>query len=316
MALTANDVGARVVVRRVVPGPGPRPALSDVLGELVSLDATTLVLRRSNGELVTVATADVRAAKPVPPRRERWTIAALEAIAAPGWRGLEEHRLGGWLLRAGNGFTGRANSVLPLGEPDRSRTEALDYVVGWYADRGLPPLFQLPMPLAAELDEELAGAGWRGFSPVRFLIAPLDRVLAACPERTDLPPVQHDPTPSEDWLTGYQYRGAVLPDGARTVLTNADEPTFASVSDGERLLVVGRGVVHQGWLGVTAVTVPAAGRRRGLGTHLMNGLVRWGRARGARHCYLQVAGENADALRFYDRLGFVIHHRYHYRIKD
>lgn len=316
MALTANDVGARVVVRRVVPGAGPRPALSDVLGELVSLDATTLIVRRSDGELVTVATADVRAAKPVPPRRERWTIAALEAIAAPGWRGLEEHRLGGWLLRAGNGFTGRANSVLPLGEPDRSRTEALDYVVGWYADRGLPPLFQLPMPLAAELDEELAAAGWRSFNPSRFLIAPLDRVLAACPVRTDLPPVAHEPAPSEEWLAGYHYRGVPLPAAARSVLANAAAPTFASVRENDRLLVVGRAVVHDGWLGVTAVTVGAQVRRRGLGTHLMRGLVQWGREAGARHCYLQVAGENVAALEMYARLGFVVHHCYHYRIKD
>lgn len=312
MALTEGDVGRRVVVRRLVAGGG----FSDVLGELLAIDADTLVVRRSDGEPVSIPAADVRAAKPVPPKAQRWTVQELEAIAAPGWRGLEEEHLGGWLLRAGNGFTGRANSVLPLAEPDRPLPEALDRVTRWYAERGLPPLFQLPLPLAAALDGELAAAGWRAFSPVRFLIAPLDRVLAAAPERTHLPPVRHDATPSEEWLAGYHYRGAALPDGARTVLTNAADPTFVSVSDGEELLVVGRGVVHQGWLGVTAVTVAAAARRRGLGTHLMRGLVQWGWARGARHCYLQVAGENAAALQLYDRLGFVVHHRYHYRILE
>ena len=34
-----------------------------------------------------------------------------------GWPPLERGELGGWMLRAAGGFTGRANSVLPLGDP-------------------------------------------------------------------------------------------------------------------------------------------------------------------------------------------------------
>lgn len=43
------------------------------------------------------------------------TIIELERTAAAHWRGTEEQWLGDWLLRAAEGFTGRANSVLPLG---------------------------------------------------------------------------------------------------------------------------------------------------------------------------------------------------------
>ena len=38
-------------------------------------------------------------------------------MAAAHWRGTEEEWLGEWLLRAADGFTGRANSALPLGDP-------------------------------------------------------------------------------------------------------------------------------------------------------------------------------------------------------
>ena len=52
-------------------------------------------------------------------------VAALELLAARSWRGLEEERLGDWLLRAAGGFTGRANSVLVVGRPPSGLPETL-----------------------------------------------------------------------------------------------------------------------------------------------------------------------------------------------
>jgi hypothetical protein len=40
------------------------------------------------------------------------SIENLERAAAAGWRACEGEWLGGWLLRAAEGFTGRANSAL------------------------------------------------------------------------------------------------------------------------------------------------------------------------------------------------------------
>src|ERR1700753_299827 len=45
------------------------------------------------------------------------TISELERAAAAHWRGTEEEWLGGWLLRAAGGVTGRAHSALPLRHP-------------------------------------------------------------------------------------------------------------------------------------------------------------------------------------------------------
>ncbi len=56
-------------------------------------------------------------------------VPELERLAARTWRGLEEERYGEWLLRAGGGFTGRANSVLVLGDPPADR------LVSWLAAR-------------------------------------------------------------------------------------------------------------------------------------------------------------------------------------
>lgn len=68
VALTPDDVGARVVLRRRLPDPPPgTPPLGDVLGELVSWSDGKLVVRTRSGESVTVAEASLLAAKRVPP---------------------------------------------------------------------------------------------------------------------------------------------------------------------------------------------------------------------------------------------------------
>ena len=68
----------------------------------------------------------------------------LERLAARTWRGLEEEPYGDWLLRAGGGFTGRANSVLVVGEPPEPLDRAVATVTRWYERRGLRPRAYVP----------------------------------------------------------------------------------------------------------------------------------------------------------------------------
>jgi N-acetylglutamate synthase len=238
-------------------------------------------------------------------------VAALELLAARSWRGLEEERLGDWLLRAGGGFTGRANSVLVVGSPGRPLPAAVAEVTRWYTGRGLRPRAQVPLPGAEEADAALAAAGWERDEDVLVLTAP----LAGWPPagvRVDLAD-----EPDEAWLTGYRYRGSTLPPVARLVLLGADEPAFASVRlapEPAPLAAVARGAVVGDRLVVTAVTVDERHRRRGLATSVMAALGTWGHGAGATSCVLQVVASNAPALALYDRLGFTEHHRYHYRL--
>ena len=92
------------------------------------------------------------------------TIAELEAVAARGWRAPDEARLGGWLLRAADGFTGRANSALAVGDPGLPLADALTRVCDWYAARGLPPMVAVPHPLGrpgdSHVDRYLGQRGW------------------------------------------------------------------------------------------------------------------------------------------------------------
>src|SRR5438105_2661678 len=72
------------------------------------------------------------------------SILDLERAALAGWQAPQEARLGGWVLRAGEGFTGRANSCLAIGDPGRPIEEAVAEVCAWYAARGLPAMIAVP----------------------------------------------------------------------------------------------------------------------------------------------------------------------------
>ncbi len=117
------------------------------------------------------------------------------------------------------------------------------------------------------------------------------------------------------WLAGYHYRGGPLPEHAVRLLTRHDQVRFASVSRAGTVVGIARGARGRGLAGRHrrrggCATPPLRGGRRadagaaGLGPA----------ARVRRSCYLQVDEDNAEALAFYQRLGFIAHHRYHYRI--
>ena len=235
----------------------------------------------------------------------------LERLAARSWRGLEEERFGNWLLRAGGGFTGRANSVLVVGDPPVPLHSAVAAVAEWYAGRGLRPQAQVPRPSAESTDAAFEAAGWRRGEDVLVLTA----AIGGWAEPST--PVDLAGAPDAGWLATYRYRGTPLPAVAADILLRADRPVFASVRlDPEPAppAAVARGVLVEDWLCVTAVTVGDGYRRQGLATATMAALGAWARAGGGSRCVLQVAASNEPAIALYDRLGFTEHHRYHYRL--
>lgn len=243
------------------------------------------------------------------------TIGELEAAAAKGWRAPEEAPLGEWLLRAAQGFTGRANSALAVGDPGMPLAAALTRVRDWYATRGLPAMVAVPHPLGrpedSHIDRFLERRGW-SVRPGPAVVMTADSDAVARTGAAGDAELQSEPGP--DWLGRYHYRGQQLPPAARRLLVSAPFQAFASIRRGGDTVAIGRVAVADGWGGLTAVEVDPVHRRAGLGTAITAALAGAAARHGAARLYLQVEEGNRAAHALYLRIGFTDHHRYHYRI--
>ena len=330
-AWSAAALGRRVTVRVTAGGTGPSggPALRDVVGFLESITSdagSEWRLRTRTGQVVSVAVNRVVAAKIVPdaPTRLRTATAidvvALEKIAAEAWQPPELEELGGWRLRAARGFTGRANSVLPLGSPGVPLNEALTTVAHWYRARSLPPMIQVPLPLFGDLDTALDEAGWLPHQDVAVMVADVAGLTLASATSSRPPAgttVHIADSPTPQWLAAFRYGDSPLPPEAVPMVTQAKHPLFASVEGpGNQIYGSARGAIDGQWLGITALDVPEVYRRRGVARSLMAALIAHAADSGCRHVWLQVARNNAPARALYDQLGFIEHHHYVYRRLD
>jgi N-acetylglutamate synthase len=302
--LSPADVGARVTVRYQLPD----GTATDVVGELQPADGDVLAIRRRTGEIVRVATSDVVVAKVI--GHSLRAARELEEVSARGWPPIESTWLGRWWLGASAGFTSRANSVRPLGSPGVPLDDALAFAGSWYAQRGLPTRIRLVR--GASLDRELRRRGWSAGFETSVQTVTVARATSRLEELgADPAGVEVRDAPSSDWLR--LFRGGEVPPAALSVLTGCPLTAFATVTDGDGTLAIGRGSVDQAWTGLTAIEVARRGRRRGYAKAVVAALLSWAGEQGATRVYLEVLRTNAPAIALYQSLGFAEQHRYLYR---
>lgn len=276
-----------------------------------------LLITRKGGETVHIAESSLVAGKVVPsaPARRRGPSATYEELAhvsTRAWRPVESERLGEWELRAASGFTRRANSVLPIGDPGMPLDGALDAVRRWYGERGLPAYIQTATGAQGTqelLCAELERRGWEREVTAELWIG----ALAPVADRAEADEVLLSRDADEAWLARYQRKG--VSEVALKVLGSGPSVWFATVpgaSDGAAPAAIGRCVVDGRWASFSAVEVDPEQRRRGLATTVMAALARRALDEGASAAWLQVETDNAGARALYAGMGFAAHHAYHH----
>lgn len=336
-------VGMRVVVRRHLE-PGQASHLyTDVIGHVQALEPE-LVVRRESGEELRIPDADIAVLKVIPPRPVRAReVRAREFAGALAWPGPDFELVDGWFCRAGDDWSYRGNSAVPV-LPWASCGD-LDGVRDWYAARGLP-LRLVAVDRLVKADRIMLDGAPVG--PARVHAA-RELLLCTADSRELLAAVAADggaaanahpavvlaDSPEDDWLGLYHATAGLDPGRVRPAmlatagLGGADdgEPgqgghvVFARVEDGGELAAIARGAVTAGpdgapRIAVSCVETADSHRRRGLAEVVTGALVEWGMGLGAQECHLHVFADNAAGRGLWAKLGLTPHHSLHHLVVD
>ena len=297
-------IGKRVTIRLHEPTGGYR----DIVGILQS----ERELITSKSKSITFSPDEIaiwREIKPLPdlagkgaPLSQR--IIELEKLSDLTWPAQEIVEYGKWRLRISDGFSMRANSVLPIGEPPIDLASAVDEITHIYREKKLKPTFSIPLPIFDELDRYLEQHGWNIKIDANFLIKDIGAIEVSSDPQFSIEILDY---PSEEWLE-----------------TNSDQPLekimrryparYGAIKIGEQIIAVGRIATLGSWSIVTRLFVNPSFRGKGVAKNLMNNLLSAAVSDGATKVALQVDNENGAALALYQSMGFTTHHKFVYRI--
>jgi GNAT superfamily N-acetyltransferase len=243
----------------------------------------------------------------------------LEELNNNSWPGLRWSLVDGWIVRFGNGFTRRANSVLPLYPGTLPLEERIVRCEALQVRAGLPPCFKIfPETEPAGLDGVLDQRGYGKVGPGSTRT--LEGLSAAPPRLPEGVRASGSPRPTEAWLACYADGRARGPGQVATALGIMEHivPAWSCV-----LLETDAGpaacalvAVEEGWAGVSAVAVKAELRGRGLGRCVMAQAHAQAAALGARRAYLTVMDDNPVAGHLYQTLGYRIAYPTWTRVKQ
>jgi N-acetylglutamate synthase len=243
-------------------------------------------------------------------------IQTVEELSMNAWPALQTLVYAGWFLRFANGYTRRANSVMPLyafgGEP----LEKVLFCEKVYADQGLPTIFKMTAASQpAELDALLAARGYQADARTSVQLLNLSRL-----ESVPNPDVNLESLETEEWHAAFCQMSGVGVERREThrQIVRAIIPTkcFAAARLNGQIVGCGLGVMQEKVMGLFDIVVDKAWRRQKYGEQIVQSLLSWGQQQGVRQAYLQVMCNNPPALGLYAKLGFQEEYQYWYRVKS
>ncbi len=245
----------------------------------------------------------------------------IENLMDSAWPAREREDADGWVLRASEGVTQRANSVWPRDiSADVPGTELAGCVreaAGWYRRRRLPLIFQVfDDARSARLNGVLDGLGFTRQSETLIMVRGTERLPDAA-SGTEHGGVELSGEPTEDWLRlwwSVDGRGGEHElDIARGILSGCPA-VYALVRDDDgRPAAVGRLAVVDGWGGLYGMATAETHRRRGLATKVLAALLNEGSTLGLKGFWLLVTAANHNAQSLYRQAGFGEFGSYLYR---
>ena len=240
-------------------------------------------------------------------------VRQIEEAGMNAWPAHQQLLYDGWLLRFADGYTKRANSVMPIYAATLNLDEKIRYCEGVYQEIGLPPVFRITPLADKNLDRNLHERGYKKLHPTRVLTMPFDDWKTPTQEQNSIRIL-----PLDQWMGVFsEISGSLVekqPAHAQ-ILRNILSPHItAALEISGKWVACGLGVLERDWFGLFDIITHPDYRQRGHATQLITGMLAWAKDQGARETYLQVMENNAPALKLYNKLGYIDAYGYWYRV--
>lgn len=242
-------------------------------------------------------------------------IRRLEEISMNSWPSLMNEIYDGWVLRYSNGYTKRANSVIPLYKSSLPISEKIELCKKKYLSKNLPLIFKLTES-NSDIDEMLNNYKFNkiDISIVKAInIKTIETInnnsITICnglqKEWTDAYFQFSNLQEKEKQLTSIEMLHRI-PGELITCLKKIDK----------KIVGVGLGVIDTNYLGLFDIIVDTQYRRNGYGKDIVLNLLSEAKHRNIENAFLQVVENNIAANSLYEKIGFKDVYRYWYRKEE
>ncbi|KZE80010.1 hypothetical protein AV654_13485 [Paenibacillus elgii] len=254
--------------------------------------------------------------------QDRSMFRYLERLALRTWPAQLEQPCEGWILRASDGVTKRANSVWTVDGSEQwtGDEKVIDEAEAFYSSHRLTPRFHISEASPSGLDDCLERRGYIKEVPCLFMTTDVGQAIWRT-EPVDGNSLRAVVQPSHDdsWLEHFLAMEGFAPELLEfydNLFTRIEAPTaYVSIMERDQCVGMGTAIAEDGWSGFINIVVHPQLRGQGIGKRIVHELARWSRNQGADRLYLQVVADNAPAIRLYSGAGYEKLFAYHYRTK-
>lgn len=252
----------------------------------------------------------------------------LEKLAANTHPALEKIEYDSWLIQFAEGYTRRANSVLPLETGNIPLETKITECEKMYQQKNLPCIFKMTKAAPEGLQTALEAAGFKAEAPTELLTVNgdspvLQERLESLIEPENLGVIITS-KPDQEWLDCFfEFEGRTEPKTMKIatrqfeILEKNKDATviYCRIQMTGKNVAVASAVIQDGIFFLLNVVVKTECRGQGYGNLLLKEIIEAACMQGAERLCLQVVQDNTVAVNMYKTFGFEYYYTYWYMVK-
>ena len=266
------------------------------------------------------------------------SIRYMEEISLNAWPSHKSELYDGWLIRYSHNYTHRTNSVEQVGPSTIPILQKVEFCENAYRHHKTPAHFKINPLTDLAFDKMLEDRGYSVQHVTEVMTADLDQVhlldgaveefefgnhlgMPSSVRFNDDLVVLVQPRITDEWISGVLHLNGTCDPTLRRIVPAMykaipKKTIVCSIEMDGRMVASGLGICDREFVGIYAIYVSPACRRRHYARAVCSALLLVGSHQGASKAYLQVVKGNANARRLYMDLGFEDFYTYWFRSKD